>query len=246
MLALACDYRVMTDASTRRAWMSMNEIEFGAPWPTSFGALLRAKAPGAALHRAVALEGHRFTPQDALAAGLVDELAGPNTEAVLAAACKRAAQAAPRARTGVWGIIKVCTAIRRAPRDALTPVRCAARHLSRRDRSVLARDARALPGDGGQGREPEGAVVARAMPAAMALGGARRWLRLPRRPWPSITRARPAVQGRLGQTWLASTDVRRCGDLGLCGCKGTQFGTSGSVMAPACTSSLNAYSSVPS
>jgi enoyl-CoA hydratase/carnithine racemase len=240
MLALACDYRVMTDARSRRAWMSMNEIEFGAPWPTSFGALLRAKAPGAALHRAVALEGRRFTPQDALAAGLVDELAGPNTEAVLAAACERAAQAAPRARTGVWGIIKVRTTVGRAPRDALTPVRCAARHLPRRDRSVLARDARALPGDGGQGREPEGAVVTRAMRAAMALGGARRWLRLPRRPWPAITRARPACKAALAKLGSRATDGRRCGDLGLCGCKGTQFGTSGSVMVSAYTSSLNA------
>jgi enoyl-CoA hydratase/carnithine racemase len=107
MLTLACDYRVMIDGTARRAWACMNEVTFGAPWPASFAALLRAKLPDGAVHRAVALEGRRFTPQDARAVGLVDALAGPGTDAVLAAACERAAQVAHGARGGAWGLIKV-------------------------------------------------------------------------------------------------------------------------------------------
>ena len=35
MLALCCDYRVMTDGEKRNAWMCMNEVR--APNPTPFG-----------------------------------------------------------------------------------------------------------------------------------------------------------------------------------------------------------------
>ena len=31
MLSLACDYRVMTDGSSRNAWLSMNEVRFFLP-----------------------------------------------------------------------------------------------------------------------------------------------------------------------------------------------------------------------
>ncbi|KIY43795.1 ClpP/crotonase [Fistulina hepatica ATCC 64428] len=106
MLSLACDYRVMTDGSKRNAWMCMNEVHFGAVWPLSFAVLLRAKVGDGILHRKIALEGHRFTPREALEAGLVDHIVVGNTEAVLAKAEEVADAVAPNAKTGVWGMIK--------------------------------------------------------------------------------------------------------------------------------------------
>ncbi|KAJ7739320.1 ClpP/crotonase-like domain-containing protein [Mycena olivaceomarginata] len=64
MLSLACDYRVMTDGSKRNAWLCMNEVDFGAVWPHS----------NAQVRRKIALEGHRFSPQEALAVGHSEEL----------------------------------------------------------------------------------------------------------------------------------------------------------------------------
>lgn len=55
----------------------------------------------------MALEGHRFTPQEGLEAGLVDKLVRGDTEAVLAEAMIVARTTAPFAREGVWGLIKV-------------------------------------------------------------------------------------------------------------------------------------------
>jgi len=106
MLALACDYRVMTDGSKRNAWMSMNEIHFGSPWPLSFIALLRAKVSDPRLHRKIALEGHRFTPQEALQGGFLDHIVQGNTAAVLAKAEEVAEVVGSLAMGGVWGIIK--------------------------------------------------------------------------------------------------------------------------------------------
>jgi enoyl-CoA hydratase/carnithine racemase len=82
---------------------------FGAPWPLSFAKLLRAKIGDARLHRQIALEGHRFTPQEAVKAGLVDQLAPSGTESVLARATELALKVAPLAKTGAWGLIKVST-----------------------------------------------------------------------------------------------------------------------------------------
>jgi enoyl-CoA hydratase/carnithine racemase len=85
----------------------MNEVHFGAPWPRSFAALFRAKVADARALRAVALEGARLTPQRAHALGVVDEVGGQKTEEVLARAVGLAKGAAPGARSGVWGLIKV-------------------------------------------------------------------------------------------------------------------------------------------
>jgi len=103
MLALACDYRVMTDGAKRKAWMCMNEVDFGAPWPVSFAALVRAKV--SAIRRFM-LEGHRFTPPEARDAGLVDEIVPGGTRGVLKRALEIAEEKAPKAREGVWGVIK--------------------------------------------------------------------------------------------------------------------------------------------
>jgi enoyl-CoA hydratase/carnithine racemase len=104
--SLACDYRVMTDGAKRRAWICMNEIAFGAPWPFSFARLLRAKVGDGRVQRKIALEGHRFTPPEALAAGIVDELVPGGTEDVLKRASEIATKQAPNAKSGVWGLIK--------------------------------------------------------------------------------------------------------------------------------------------
>ncbi|KAG0708185.1 ClpP/crotonase-like domain-containing protein [Suillus ampliporus] len=112
MLSLACDYRIMTDGSRRRAWMCMNEIHFGAPWPLSFTAILNAKVGSPVTRRRVALEGHRFTPSEALREGIVDRLAnstgksvGNGTEEVLEGAMKLANEVKMLASRGVWGAI---------------------------------------------------------------------------------------------------------------------------------------------
>ncbi|KAF8656871.1 hypothetical protein AX16_002417 [Volvariella volvacea WC 439] len=106
MFSLACDYRVMTDGSKRNAWVCMNEVHFGAVWPLSFAAILRAKVGDARLHRKIALEGHKFTPSEAQAAGIVDQLVNGDTGAVLLAAEKVAGSVAQNAQSGVWGLIK--------------------------------------------------------------------------------------------------------------------------------------------
>ncbi|KAH9966251.1 ClpP/crotonase-like domain-containing protein [Lactifluus volemus] len=108
IIALACDYRVMTDGTNRRAWMCMNEIDFGAPWPVSFAAIVRAKLSRVSVVGKFALEGHRFTPREALEADLIDEVvAGGTTTGVLERAREIAREKAPKAREGVWGVIKV-------------------------------------------------------------------------------------------------------------------------------------------
>ncbi|EMD34116.1 hypothetical protein CERSUDRAFT_56039 [Gelatoporia subvermispora B] len=106
MLALCCDYRVMTDGSKRNAWMCMNEIHFGAAWPLSFAAVLRAKVSDARTHRKVALEGYKFTPTEALQAGLVDYIVTGNSEAVVAKAQEVAESVSGLSRTGSFGLIK--------------------------------------------------------------------------------------------------------------------------------------------
>ncbi|KAL4062848.1 ClpP/crotonase-like domain-containing protein [Scleroderma yunnanense] len=113
MLALACDYRVMTDGSRKRAWVCMNEVHFGAPWPLSFTAILNAKVSDPTVRRRIALEGHRFTPSEALTVGLVDRLASCSgtgtelgTENVLTEAIKLAKEVSVLPKRGVWGTIK--------------------------------------------------------------------------------------------------------------------------------------------
>lgn len=54
------------------------------------------------------LEGHRFTPKEALSLGLVDGIVDGNTEAILTAAQALAEKVGPIAKTGAWGVNKVC------------------------------------------------------------------------------------------------------------------------------------------
>jgi len=106
ILALSCDYRVMVDGKKRNAWMCMNEVLFGAALPISFTALVRAKCADGPLCRKIFMEGHRFTPSEALSAGLVDHIVGGGTEAVLAKAQEVAADVEHLAQLGGYGLIK--------------------------------------------------------------------------------------------------------------------------------------------
>ena len=66
------------------------------------------KIGDANLHRKIALEGHRFTPKEALAAGLVDHIVpGDSAEAVLHKARELAELVDSLAKGGSWGLIKV-------------------------------------------------------------------------------------------------------------------------------------------
>ena len=66
------------------------------------------KVTDANLHRKITLEGHRFTPKEALAAGLVDHIVpGDSAEAVLQRARELAESVDTLAKGGVWGLIKV-------------------------------------------------------------------------------------------------------------------------------------------
>lgn len=84
------------------------QIHLGAPWPLSFVGILQVKVGDANLRRKIALEGHRFTPKEALAAGLVDRIVpGDSAEAVLGMARELAESVDSLARGGAWGLIKV-------------------------------------------------------------------------------------------------------------------------------------------
>jgi enoyl-CoA hydratase/carnithine racemase len=71
ILALAADYRVLKRGG---AQIGLNEVKVGVPLPWSVAVLLRASLPPAALTR-VALLGRNFADEEALAAGLADQLA---------------------------------------------------------------------------------------------------------------------------------------------------------------------------
>lgn len=107
MLSLACDYRVMTDGSKRNSWLCMNEVHFGARWPLSFAALLRAKFGDHRLVRKIALEGARFTPKEALNVGILDAIVDGKTPEILATAEKLADKISGNSVAGAWGLIKV-------------------------------------------------------------------------------------------------------------------------------------------
>ena len=69
--------------------------------------VFRGKVTSPNTLRDIFLVGHRFTPKEALAAGLVDEIAEGGSAGVLAAAVKMADKLAGNAKLGVWGLIKV-------------------------------------------------------------------------------------------------------------------------------------------
>ncbi|MEJ2175445.1 MAG: enoyl-CoA hydratase/isomerase family protein [bacterium] len=72
VLALGCDWRVMTAAAGAR--IGLNEIAIGARFPPHTWAMVKARVPAASLERVV-LGAQLVDPQTALGLGLVDELA---------------------------------------------------------------------------------------------------------------------------------------------------------------------------
>jgi Delta3-Delta2-enoyl-CoA isomerase len=72
ILAMAADWRVLRRGGVT---IGLNEVRVGVPLPRSVCALLRATVPPGSLSR-VALLGRNFADEDALAAGLADELGG--------------------------------------------------------------------------------------------------------------------------------------------------------------------------
>ena len=76
--------------------------------PLSFVSTLRVKITDANLLRKVALEGHRFTPKEALAANLVDHIVpGDSADAIFQKARELAESVDSLAKGGAWGLIKV-------------------------------------------------------------------------------------------------------------------------------------------
>ena len=85
----------------------MNEVDFGAALPSSFVGLIKDKIGNPLVFRKMALEGHRFTPPEALDAGLIDAIGGHNSEAVLNHSLELAKVKSAKAKTGVWGVMKM-------------------------------------------------------------------------------------------------------------------------------------------
>jgi Delta3-Delta2-enoyl-CoA isomerase len=74
VLSLFCDWRVMADGDFK---MGLNEVQVGLPLPpVIFAGLRRLVNPRRAEHLAV--RGSLLSPQEALAAGLIDEVAPPD------------------------------------------------------------------------------------------------------------------------------------------------------------------------
>lgn len=83
------------------------QVHFGATLPLSLVAVLKAKSPNPQTLRKIALEGHRFTPSEALSLGLVDRTVPGNTDAILAEAQSLAESIDSLPKTGVWGTNRV-------------------------------------------------------------------------------------------------------------------------------------------
>jgi Delta3-Delta2-enoyl-CoA isomerase len=98
MLALACDLRVMR---ADRGFVCLPEVDIGIPFTPGMTALLRTRLSPATATEAMVF-GKRYGGHDALAAGLVDEVA--DEQRVVAAAVERAAALAAKPRATVQAI----------------------------------------------------------------------------------------------------------------------------------------------
>jgi enoyl-CoA hydratase/carnithine racemase len=98
MLALACDEAVMR---SDRGYFCLPEADLGIPFTPGMNALLTARLSPPVAHRAMAT-GHRFDAREALAAGIVAEVA-PEDE-VLDRAVERAAALAGKPREALAAI----------------------------------------------------------------------------------------------------------------------------------------------
>lgn len=71
--------------------------------------MIRAKVSDTRAQQAITLEGRRFSPQEAHEVGLIDDIVKGDTEAVVARAQEVAEGKAAFARSGAYGVIKVCS-----------------------------------------------------------------------------------------------------------------------------------------
>ncbi|UKZ81836.1 hypothetical protein TrVFT333_009612 [Trichoderma virens FT-333] len=101
MLAMAHDYRL---APSPKGFLCLNEVLFGAPLQPPMASLFRAKLPSNAIFRKVALEGHRFTGQEAVDNGIADGLCAGGLDDALKFIAERNLLEKPKA--GVYGTIK--------------------------------------------------------------------------------------------------------------------------------------------
>lgn len=97
--ALSCDYRVM---NSKRGFFSMPPVDLGLHFD-GIGALPRLKL-GPRIARKMLLEAHRWTGKTAYEDGIVDAIA--ESEVLLDTAIKLAESQAPRARMGVYGLLR--------------------------------------------------------------------------------------------------------------------------------------------
>jgi hypothetical protein len=97
----ACSFRMSWQLFTQR------QVHFGAPWPLSFTAILRAKFGDHRSYRKIALEGHRYTAEEALQDGILDYIVKGKTVDILAKAEEVADRFSGNATMGAWGLIKV-------------------------------------------------------------------------------------------------------------------------------------------
>jgi enoyl-CoA hydratase len=74
VLALACDYRVVT---SDRCKLGLPEVTAGVPYPAAPMRIVRAEIPPHAA-RVLVLTGRALAPPDALALGVVDEVVAPD------------------------------------------------------------------------------------------------------------------------------------------------------------------------
>ncbi|KAL6901205.1 ClpP/crotonase-like domain-containing protein [Trichoderma evansii] len=100
MLAMAHDYRL---APSPKGFICLNEILFGAHLQPAMASLFRAKLPSNAIYRKVALEGHRFTGQEAVDDGVADALATSLEDALKFVAERNLLE---KPKKGVYGVIK--------------------------------------------------------------------------------------------------------------------------------------------
>ena len=98
MLAICHDHRVMRED---RGYWCLPEVDLGMPFTPGMNALIPARVPAMTAHEAM-VTGRRYTGADALAAGIVNELAAD--EAVVPRAVEVAQGLAGKAGPGIAGI----------------------------------------------------------------------------------------------------------------------------------------------
>jgi enoyl-CoA hydratase/carnithine racemase len=98
MVAICHDHRIMR---TDRGYWCLPEVDLAMPFTPGMNALIAAMVPARTAHEAM-VTGRRYTAAEALAAGIVDEVA--DEPSVLDQAVAAAARLAPKAGANLAGI----------------------------------------------------------------------------------------------------------------------------------------------